>query len=121
MSVLPNELRIGNVTINPTDNKVSIISPEHISDIMLGYKNRDGIPLTPELLEKCGFTKKKFNTEWEWSIKSNECNFKKFDFNESILGGYYFWTLQKVVELKYVHQLQNLYYSLTGEELNIKL
>lgn len=74
-----------------------------------------GIPLTPEILEKCGFEVKggyAYAAEvknWRMKIYRNE-------------GGSYNWAISNwnVIELKHLHQLQNLFYSLTGTELEIQ-
>lgn len=76
------------------------------------------VKLTEELLVKAGFEKyvipagkdtltgKPYEEEVKWIRE--EINYEDI-FKQS-------WT-----ELKYVHQLQNLYYALTGEELKINL
>ena len=67
------------------------------------------IPLTPEILVKAGF-RQNFNffniRHLEYTLISNRMRYKT-----------------KIIDkpLKYVHQLQNLYFTLTGEELNIEL
>lgn len=75
------------------------------------------IPLTEEWLLKFGF---------ELQPKKNDLNswyyIEKGKFSMNNARG--FWShspiyLEDVVEIKYVHQLQNLYYALTGEELEI--
>ena len=76
------------------------------------------IPLTPEILEKCGF---------EWSIYHQAWHKQGFvfDLSERSVGG--FWIHKSRIhseiicpEIKHIHQLQNLYFSLTGEELTFK-
>ena len=67
------------------------------------------IPLTEEWLLKFGFFKKA------------RCYFLYKDLKITVCDGkFYFFTFHFNVELKYVHQLQNLYFALTGEELTIK-
>lgn len=76
------------------------------------------IPLTPEWLEKLDFT---VNTKvwWEFPGKSdfqlldNSPFEKTFSLTED-------HTLLDVRPLEYVHQLQNLFYIITGKELTIK-
>lgn len=79
---------------------------------VVSWANIKPIPLTEDWLLKFGF--KKINH----------------------IYGYYFWSLSKgkidiyekkttfrgysVLHIEHVHQLQNLYYALTGEELNLK-
>ena len=88
------------------------------------------IPLTEELLLGCGFKKEK-----DFSANPNLNN--KFLYvkdsciifcMEHIGYSYFQWRYgayeigeYNVIDLKYVHQLQNLYYALTNEELVIKL
>lgn len=75
------------------------------------------IPITPEILEKCGF---------EYWTLDHDCTdpndaywvHKKMKFAINNIK----WTVQKLdVKLSYLHQLQNLYFALTGEELEINL
>ena len=78
------------------------------------------IPLTPEILEKCGFKKHEFGDGY----LKNKIYYilpMRIGFDFCIL---YSITEHKKINLKYieyVHQLQNLYFSLTGEELNAPL
>ena len=70
--------------------------------------NYFGIPLTEEWLVKFGFDKYQsniclLNISLEWDNK-----------------GRYFFQWYDVTYLEYVHQLQNLYFALTGNELTIK-
>ncbi len=66
------------------------------------------IPLTEEILLKCGFKK---NTNY------TPCGKAIFYKNGYII--YCGVTIE--IEIKYLHQLQNLYYCLTGEELKVKI
>jgi len=74
------------------------------------------IPITEEILLKCGF-KGRPDFIWRGSI------------GILIRDGKYYLALKdlsnvqfkSIIELKYLHQLQNLYYSITNEELNIEL
>jgi hypothetical protein len=84
------------------------------------------IPLTPEILEKCGFEKDAdpynwANPDWDiYRIKRMSIGVKEGMFawynrsDDDFYSSYY-------PELKFLHQLQNLYFSLTGEELEVKL
>lgn len=82
------------------------------------WKDTEGIPLTPEILLAVGFEK----------INSNVPNLHRLPFDkykqlrwstidglcvETIKSGW-LWQFEHI---KYLHQLQNLYYSLTGKEL----
>ena len=117
-----NELRIGNwvlcnglrTIVNDT-LMISILK----NDVQFTI---DPIPLTPEILEKCGFEKMAgcFTLSRE-----SELGHKFGDFHVSIYddtqikawrGGRYIG----VCKSAYLHQLQNLYFALTGEELTFK-
>lgn len=69
------------------------------------------IPLTAEWIEKFGFDKlpnqNKYDMDKFWACKLRNGNEWHFEDLECIV--------------KYVHQLQNLYFALTGEELAIKI
>jgi hypothetical protein len=101
------ELRIGNFYDNNGVFKKA--SPSTIEEVWNAPRSWcKAIPLTEEWLLKFGFeitdnfqTKDRFQTHKQDGIIWFEY-------------GYI------VVELNYVHQLQNLYFSLTGEELTIK-
>lgn len=81
------------------------------------------IPITPELLEKAGFEvslRLDFN---EWSLRYyDSVGVTLFLFDTPTSGvikeKHSSWTN---VTIKYLHQLQNLYHSLTGQELKIDL
>ncbi|HYH15344.1 MAG TPA: hypothetical protein VD794_08990 [Flavisolibacter sp.] len=77
------------------------------------------IPLTPELLEKAGFEKKKghFNN----AITMHYYNMGAISLMLGPDGIYYFFTTTSNTPLPYLHQLQNLVFALTGKELTINL
>lgn len=74
------------------------------------------IPLTEELLLKCGFDENMVLSTIEGEIRY----YGDGDIN---IGGEDSCTLGMVyiAKCKYLHQLQNLYFALTGEELEIHL
>lgn len=74
------------------------------------------IPLTEELLLKCGFDENMVLSTIEGEIRY----YGDGDIN---IGGEDSCTLGMVyiAKCKYLHQLQNLYFALTGEELEINL
>ncbi len=67
------------------------------------------VPITPELLEMCNFEKDKFG----WSHSSHPVSLyvdmKTLYWKEQPCGG---------VPIKYLHQLQNIFFALTGEEIS---
>ena len=77
------------------------------------------IPLTPEILEKAGFAKK--YDYYEIWYGNEDISFQLL--ND---GWYRMWECDGMegrtgIAYKYVHQLQNLYFALTGEELKLDL
>ena len=127
-----NELRIGNYVL--LNGKIIKITDAEIIDYIVKSENGrlritppihkiDPIPLTPEIMFKFGFEKvdipDSINEEGEiikgynnWElINSNFCFTRGH--NDEIISG-------NKAELKYLHQLQNLYFAKTYEELEIK-
>jgi hypothetical protein len=99
------ELRIGN-TVYDVINKMNIyIRPEIISDFYNDYISLKPIELSNELLLKFGFNKIGFKF-----IKDGIELFPVRDL-------YYRGNFPIKSDIKYVHQLQNLYFALTGSEL----
>jgi hypothetical protein len=122
------ELRIGNIVFFH-DTEMGKITYTH-EEIIRGYEIQalevDGyirdvevepIPLTEEWLLKFGFKQDSYSY-----IKGVHqkifSGVMKFDFNETLKDwefsvGY----ITDITRILYVHQLQNLYFALTGEEL----
>lgn len=73
------------------------------------------IPLTEEWLVRMGFKKKKYFGEWTYN---DIITFYK-GLKQGYLGCPHPEGEDIDVECKHVHQLQNLYYALTGKELSI--
>jgi hypothetical protein len=74
----------------------------------------DGIPLSPEILEKCGFDK----------LEEGVFECSKIRIRFFISAGvkvYSFAHDEFISNAPFVHQLQNLYFALTGEELTVQL
>ena len=104
-----NELRIGNFYDN--NGFVSVVSPNTIEEVWNAERSWvKPIPLTEEWLVKFGFVKHKTTDIYPTFAK------QMFNWNDGILYiiGYGFMN-----HIKHVHQLQNLYFALTGEELII--
>lgn len=134
-----NELRIGNCLNFPCDSNIEEFS-WFVSDIK--YLNYDydtkqcfvndtpldetkPISLTEEWLVRFGFLKKETNNEYGWyknCLNRQLCwchsNFISIEFNIGQCDEFTNTLLD--IECKHVHQLQNLYFALTGEELTIK-
>jgi hypothetical protein len=115
------ELRIGNYFKTDTGSE-TIIQASGIAAIENGFLKAEAIPLTEEWLLKFGFQEK--DRRQNRFIKND-------DFELEFQGdkvAYCVWGGEDAPHLtqffghcKHVHQLQNLYFALTGEELEIKL
>lgn len=89
-------------------------------------KTIEPIPLTPEWLGKFGFVT--MDNEYDYIDWGREDTYLKFSFIQSglpvdqqpFIFEYDQGMGDQKIELKFVHQLQNLYFALTGEELTIK-
>ena len=107
-----SELRIGNWVTDEFKDARKLISVEKTAvefehGIRNIYKNLKPIPLTEEWLEKFDWEKEGIYYD----------SFEKSFYVFSGLGDPS--SYGKKVKLEYVHQLQNLYFALTGEELTL--
>jgi hypothetical protein len=114
------ELRIGNyVEYGGVINKVYLVSHIYFqvesTDIptFTANKNRaaEPIPLTEEWLFKFGF--KKHHKHGYFYIEN-------FTIDVDMNGQFFMCDVDIHVVLKYVHQLQNLYFAFTSEELTLE-
>jgi hypothetical protein len=124
-----NELRIGNYVYD-TLGKVNKIDLEAITYIVKEPHNQvKPIPLTEEWLLKFGFEDLDLNMSGSnWLVKKQKGLWRqaiRIAYSEKSEE----WSLTlecvspptlSISILKYVHQLQNLYFALTGKELIIK-
>lgn len=115
-----NELRVGNwVIYNGKAYQIDTISPElPILDADFGvgvvdYNNIHGIELTPEILEKCGFDIDLSNNKICLLDLVSRCHYE----NGNISLHFYTSFIKQETNIYYLHQLQNLYFSLTNNEL----
>jgi hypothetical protein len=123
-----NELRLGNLIIGNLiyegklktfrrlndDLDVVFFSDGSIHEIGEYLTDCKPIPLTEEWLLKFGFVSNPYKDRYELIAKINiiiEC-----DKTKGLVNLY----CEQFPHIKYVHQLQNLYFALTGEELTIK-
>lgn len=115
------ELRLGNLFIN-SQGGIQEVTTAHLEYLLNDSfePNNEGmnpIPLTEEWLLKFGFDKTKDRRKYVGYI--GEYFFYKENETWRIeLGGRDETIL---IEIKYVHQLQNLYFAMTGDEPTIKL
>jgi len=125
--IKPNELRIGNLVyhyewnklgkkLTPDSGRVTAINGKSVTVGPYQRAKIEGIPLTQEILEKCGF--KKFErqrgiVQWE-NEAGHTVEYTNGEW--SLSPEFNFW-----IDVKYLHQLQNLYFALTGQELEVNL
>lgn len=120
-----NELRIGNYIkwLHEESESIVVVNSATINTIDYGNKHPEAedfarglwytpIPLTSEILEKCGFELRDgyLKNYPLYSITSQNGK-------EQIQITDY----MSLPQIKYLHQLQNLYFALTGKELIINL
>jgi len=113
--ILANELRSGNLLLR--NGHWVLIDGQAIRDITSvpgEAETYERIPLNSAVLNRCGFR--------DGSIRvSNDVGWA---FKLEIVKGEIVLAVQEYalpVGCKYLHQLQNLYYALTGEELKVSL
>ena len=120
MAITASELRIGNYVFDGNRELTqvkSIIEGAINYELDYGnlwanqecyFENLNPIPITEEWLLKFGFEKCEYlkNT---WDNGSIIISLKYDIFYYELLNG--------TVDIKYIHQLQNLYFALTGKEL----
>lgn len=110
-----NELRIGNYIRGKSDPEKRI-SPAGIVCIE-GSDLFEGVPLTEEWLIKFGFERQPFDHENNKDYKLGNIFIQEHtEVNDFICCN----TSPDFIKIEHVHQLQNLYFVLTGEELTIK-
>lgn len=127
-----NELRIGNWVKQDGDiEQVTFKTFELLNDIDTYYVAP--IPLTEDILLKCGFEKR--NNSYFLRVQ----DLKSFEYYmETIFDDSHFFayisiirhlpkggeeikTEKRKLNIKFLHQLQNLYFALTGKELEVIL
>lgn len=115
-----NELRLGNVVLLGKDYQhIYQIIYDRMNGYSINHKDYkeeyfEPIPLTEEILIASGFASDHKKDWWYHSgiilgYLTTDENFE-FEFSNKCVP----------TQLKYLHQLQNLYYSLFGNELQIK-
>ena len=117
MIIKIEELRIGNWVMGYHDpfqwslDHFDLLKQADLDEII-----KEPVLITEEVLLKSGFVN---NKPKDWgSFTLGNINFLKEDGNKMnglYMNGY------RVADIRYLHQLQNAYYAITGEELDIKL
>lgn len=123
--ITANELRLGNyLKTNQSELPPKVmVTQVYMDGFTVDYHYPgswcEPIPLTPEILEKAGF-ENFYNSDFtkKWEHKQNcflEVSFINGGVRSFRFGGTH------LRHIDYLHQLQNLYFYLTGTELNIQL
>lgn len=128
-----NELRIGNfVTAIRCDRSKFVDSIYKVQEegvtTKIGWNEIEPIPLNEEWLEKLGWVYEGYNYDYYDNDKEQRVfesrnslgDFIEFEGYFLPMPYYFNQAFGENFKLKYVHQLQNLYFALIGEELTIK-
>ena len=90
-----------------------LLVKNEVVKISMPYESITGVPLTVEVLEKCGAdSPENFHGEAD----DNNAGFKYYSYK--LKGSV---TLTSVRKIQYLHELQNLYFRQTGKELQVVL
>lgn len=133
------ELRIGNYLQSETGEYLPV---EYVMKDVIGLRNNIGgvqkhqinpifsydiekikpIPLTEDILLKCGFVQIAYlkNIDENFFLTTDAMGFR-LQVEKNHEDGYYICESLSLNHIKYLHQLQNLYFALTGTELEINL
>ena len=118
--ILPNELRFGIYLQELTSNDVFQVEKAFFTLLELNLECSRPIPLTEEWLIKLGF---QTGGAKQWLFitldKKDECYLYFNPLGKGIAIDQEGKECSFEIELNYVHQLQNLFYSLTGRELTV--
>lgn len=123
-----NELRIGNwIDCRNFNGTGKTIRTEFHLDLIKYTHFFDPIPLTPEILEKCGFVKiddAVYGNKYFIEIGGSKYAIYISSNGNCMVGIVYIDLPDNVYNFTWhissLHQLQNLFFALTGEELNYK-
>lgn len=132
------ELRLGNwVLIGGRPQKIDSIVSDKNMDVLysgvnielergyygdaalIAYSNPEPIPLTPEILEKAGFELLPGGHHYAYGENPLTHDYMIVVKYSVIINGFFYQNGH--FHIKHLHQLQNLYFALTGQELEIEL
>ena len=127
MELKANELRLGNYVYSKSCNcnfakGIIEIDFEAFRKIHLfnGLSGLSAVPLTEEILLKCGLKRTLYDSSYELNDFSIFLD-KRIRENIYIQCEKRNWNVLNGLRIDYLHQLQNLYFALTNEELTVKL
>lgn len=126
----PKEVRIGNILKSSDSSK--LINVFHIDEDddrgrinYIGVNNYQPVELTPEILEAAGFGYNGNDKCFGYVNETEEILIELGDYYEDDGRAVFYYNLPDtdnstcIAYCKYLHQLQNLYFALTGQELQI--
>lgn len=94
------------------------LNPEFVRVYVDGHviacTNIEAIPITHEILEQCGFV-------WIYDLGIYSNNGIGIDDDSYYVAVDYEGAKERVIKIQSLHQLQNLYFALTGEELEVNI
>lgn len=108
------------------DTKYIRLAPNDIIDGLgfAKYEEMSGIPITAEILKRFGFDTMDYEYDViEWGFDDEHFGLTQYGIpveDQPFTFNYEDGYADREVEIKYVHQLQNLYYALIGKELELK-
>ena len=119
--VQANELRIGNYISYKNERWIKVGYHEIRYAVLYPDTSYYPSPLTPEILGKAGFrnisdlSTNMYTSFWNDIVGQISGYHNGYFFKDSVCNDI------NVLPINYVHQLQNLYFALTGEELEVNL
>lgn len=119
MEIKPQELRIGNI-LKRQDESLFVVGHDDIRIIATCRNPFANMPepvsLSADVLERLGFVKELGSVDWTFGVPTTTyiTPLRLHQFSETL-----FLDSKYGVTISHVHQLQNLYFALTGEELAI--
>jgi len=123
-SMKANELRIGNLSKSKRGTILSFIGITPInqnlywtndSNSIINNNDIEPIPLTEEWVVRFGLKEKPNHTAFHIGDMQFDCKTMIGGFHDNEFGLHY----QTKIHIKHVHQLQNLYFAITGNELKL--
>lgn len=123
-----SELRIGNLVKHASSGKTCIVDEIHNAGAMTSYLSEKGsvtagiqffepIPITAEWLERLGFNFSPPINSW---VKDSHRIYTSDTNGIYVFNMFSIHDADSYIEFQCVHQLQNLFFALTGEELTLK-
>lgn len=118
-----NELMLGNLFTQKGSTFIEVATFETFELLSRGAIIIEGVTLIEDMLLRFGLTKNENRVE-RYSHLDGYYNFGELYLSKSFRlydADYSFSSMNYLyVELKFAHQLQNLFFSLTGEKLTLK-